>query len=472
MNKTKIICTLGPASDSKETFTDLVKSGLSVARLNLSHGNQTHYKVVIDMIKEVSEELDTPVAILMDTRGPEIRTKLFKNGQTTLETGHTVTICYGDFEGDNTKFCVNYPHLHEDVSIGSIVLIDDGLIELEVSSVFEKDIICIVKNGGVVKNRKGVNVPNINLNLPALTAKDEDDIIFGIKEDIDYVAASFIRNVDDVLMLRKLLDNNGGKDVHIISKIESQDGIDNIDSIIEFSDGIMIARGDLGVETPAEYIPLVQKMIIKKCNDAEIPVITATQMLDSMINNPRPTRAEVSDVANAVLDGTDAIMLSGESAAGKYPVESVRAMKKIAEASEKTIDFENLFHKIQNSKIKSVTNAVSYASCSTAVHLDASAIICPTYSGETARLISMFRPNVPIIATTSNKKAQKQMMLYWGVTPILMKQETSSDILFYKSVEKTKKLGFVKSKDRVVITAGVPLGITGNTNLMKIQEVD
>ncbi len=472
MNKTKIICTLGPASDNKETFSDLVRSGLSVARLNLSHGNQKGYEKIINMINEVSEELDTPVAVLMDTRGPEIRTKLFVDGQVTLESGHTVTICYGDFEGTAEKFCINYPHLHDDVRIGSIVLIDDGLIELEVTAIHEEEVICIVKNGGVVKNRKGVNVPNINLKLPAITDKDIEDIKFGITKDIDFVAASFIRTKEDVLFIRDLLDSNGGKDVQIISKIESQEGVDNIDSIIEVSDGIMIARGDLGVETPAEVIPLTQKMIIKKCNEAEIPVITATQMLDSMINNPRPTRAEVSDVANAVLDGTDAIMLSGESAAGKYPVEAVRVMKKIAEASEKTIDFKSLFDKILKFKEKSVTNAVSYASCSTAVHLRASAIICPTYSGKTARLISMFRPNMPIIATTSSKKAQKQMMLYWGVRPLLVKQETSSDILFYKSVEKAKQLGFVKPKDRVVITAGVPLGVAGNTNLMKIQEVD
>lgn len=472
MNKTKIICTLGPASDNKETFTDLVKSGLSVARLNLSHGNQEHYEKVIAMINEVSEELDIPVALLMDTRGPEIRTKMFKDGQVTLTAGHTVTLCYDDFEGTAERFCINYPQLHADVRIGSTVLIDDGLIELEVTAVHDKEVICIVKNGGVVKNRKGVNVPNISLNLPALTEKDKEDIIFGIKQDIDFVAASFIRTKDDVLFIRDLLDSNGGKDVQIISKIESQEGVDNIDSIIAVSDGIMIARGDLGVETPAELIPLTQKMIIQKCNDAEIPVITATQMLDSMVNNPRPTRAEVSDVANAVLDGTDAIMLSGESAAGKYPVESVRVMKKIAEASEKTIDFKSLFQKIEKFKEKSVTNAVSYASCSTAVHLEASAIICPTYSGKTARLISMFRPNMPIIATTNSKKAQKQMMLYWGVRPLLVKQETSSDILFYKSVEKAKQLGYVKPKDQVVITAGVPLGVAGNTNLMKIQEVD
>ncbi len=324
----------------------------------------------------------------------------------------------------------------------------------------------------MVKNRKGVNVPNISLNLPALSEKDASDIVFGIKEGIDFVAASFIRKAEDVQVIRKLLDDNDGKMVKIISKIESQEGLDNIDDIIEVSDGIMIARGDLGVETPPELIPLTQKIIIKKCNEKEVPVITATQMLDSMVNNPRPTRAEVSDVANAVLDGTDAIMLSGETAAGKYPVESVRTMKRIAEASEQSIDFSELYSSITQSREHSVTNAVSLSACSTALQLGAKAIICPTYSGKTALMISMFRPNAPIIATTADMQVQRQMMLNWGVIPVLMKQETSNDILFYKSVEKAKELGLLEPKDLIVITAGVPLGIAGNTNLMKIQEVE
>jgi pyruvate kinase len=312
----------------------------------------------------------------------------------------------------------------------------------------------------------------MHLNLPALTAADEADLIFGIENDIDFVAASFVRTGADVQVIRDHLDKNGGQSVKIVSKIESQEGIDNIDAIIEVSDGIMVARGDLGVETPPEAIPHIQKLIVKKCNEADIPVIIATQMLDSMQKNPRPTRAEVSDVANAILDGTDAIMLSGESAAGKYPIESVRSMRRIAEVAETTMDYRNLFTKIVNRREKSVTNSVSHASCSTAMQLNAKAIICPTYSGSTAKLISMYRPNVPIIATTSNPKVQRQLMLNWGVLPLIMEQQTSSDILFYKSVEKTKSLGLVKSGDLVVITAGVPLGITGKTNLMKVQEVD
>jgi pyruvate kinase len=472
MNKTKIICTIGPASDTKETFTQLVKSGLSVARLNLSHGNQEYYKKIISMINEVREELSIPVAILMDTRGPEIRTRKFVDGSIELLAGKKIRISYGDCEGTAERFCVTYPTLHEDVQVGGTILIDDGLIELEVVEIDGEDVICVVKNGGIVKNRKGVNIPNMHLNLPALTAADEADLIFGIENDIDFVAASFVRTEADVQVIRDHLDKNGGQGVKIVSKIESQEGIDNIDAIIEMSDGIMVARGDLGVETPPEAIPHIQKLIVKKCNEADIPVIIATQMLDSMQKNPRPTRAEVSDVANAILDGTDAIMLSGESAAGKYPIESVRSMRRIAEVAETTMDYRNLFTKIVNRREKSVTNSVSHASCSTAMQLNAKAIICPTYSGSTAKLISMYRPNVPIIATTSNPKVQRQLMLNWGVLPLIMEQQTSSDILFYKSVEKTKSLGLVKSGDLVVITAGVPLGITGKTNLMKVQEVD
>ncbi len=472
MNKTKIICTIGPASDNKETFTQLVQSGLSVARLNLSHGNQKYYKKIITMIKDVRKELDVPIAILMDTRGPEIRTKTFVDGSADLTAGQQTRLCYGDFEGTSERFCITYKTLHTDVRVGSVILIDDGLIELEVAEIDDTDVVCHVKNGGTVKNKKGVNIPNIHLNLPPMTPDDQSDLIFGIENDVDFIAASFIRTADDVHSIRNHLTQHGGDSIKIISKIESQEGIDNIDDIIEVSDGIMVARGDLGVETPPEAIPHIQKLIVKKCNEADIPVIIATQMLDSMQVNPRPTRAEVSDVANAILDGTDAIMLSGESAAGKYPVESVRSMSRIASAAETSIDYQNQFAKIVTRREKSITNSVSHASCSTAMQLKAKAIICPTYSGSTARLISLYRPNVPIIATTSNPKVQRQLMLNWGVLPLMMEQQTSSDILFYKSVEKTKSLGLVNSGDLVVITAGVPLGITGKTNLMKVQEVD
>lgn len=472
MQKTKIICTIGPASDSKEVFRELVLNGLSIARLNLSHGDQAYYKTRIDMIKVVREELGIPVAILMDTRGPEIRTKNFIDGSAFLETGKEITLCNGNFDGTAESFCITYTDLYKDVSAGNLILLDDGLIELEVLEIKDKKIRCLIKNCGVLKNKKGINVPGVYINLPALTDKDRSDIIFGIQNDIDFVAASFIRKAKDVEEIRELIIQNGGKDIQIISKIESQEGVDNIDEIITVSDAIMIARGDLGVETPIELIPVVQKMIIDKCNLTEIPVITATQMLDSMIVNPRPTRAEVSDVANAVLDGTDAIMLSGETAAGAYPIEAVKVMKKIAEASEKAIDYDQLFKKISQVQDHNITNAVSYASCSTAMHLGAKAIICPTYGGKTAKLISMFRPNVPIIATTANARTQRQMQLLWGVTPILMRVETSSDVLFYKSVELAKTMNLVKPNDLVVITAGVPLGVAGSTNSMKVQVVE
>ncbi|MDF1618827.1 pyruvate kinase [Petrocella sp. FN5] len=472
MNKTKIICTLGPASDNKETLTALINNGLNVARLNLSHGNQEYLLKNINLIKEVREQLNHPIAILMDTRGPEIRTKTFKDGGVDLFAGEVIRLCIGDFEGTAEKFCITYEHLYKDVKLGSSILIDDGLIEVEVTEIEDTDIICVVKNGGRVKNRKGINVPGVDVKLPALTEADANDIIFGIKEGIDYLAASFIRSKRDVEEIRALLDQNGGEHIHIISKIESQTGVDNIDEIIEVSNGIMVARGDLGVETPAEYIPQIQKKIIHKCNAAGIPVITATQMLDSMIVNPRPTRAEVSDVANAILDGTDVIMLSGETAAGSYPVESIKIMRKIAEASEETADYEAVYKRITEVLDKSVTNAVSYATCTTAMNLSAAAIICPTYSGKTARLISMFRPESPIIAPTINPITQRQLNMLWGVIPIIMKAENSSDILFYKSIEHAKSLGFAKNGDTVVITAGIPLNTKGNTNLMKVMEVE
>lgn len=472
MNKTKIICTLGPASDNKKTLTALMKNGLSVARLNLSHGNQEYLLKLITLIKEVRDELDLPVAILMDTRGPEIRTKTFVDGKIELAAGDEVRLCLGDFEGTKEKFCITYPDLYKDVKPGSSILIDDGLIEVEVKKVVKTDIVCIVKNGGVIKNRKGINVPRVDVKLPAVTKQDEADIIFGIKNGIDFLAASFVRSKKDVTYIRHLLDTNDGEHVQIISKIESQTGVDNIKEIIEVSNGIMIARGDLGVETPPEDIPKIQKKMIMQCNKSAIPVITATQMLESMIINPRPTRAEVSDVANAVFDGTDTLMLSGETAAGAFPVEAVKTMKRIAEATEEVTDYETIYKRIEGTLEKSVTNAVSYATSSTAKHLDAAAIICPTFSGKTARLISMFRPESPIIAPTINKVTQRQLNMLWGVIPIYMKPENSQDLLFYKSMHKSKELGLAKAGDTVVITAGVPLNTKGNTNLMRVMMVD
>ena len=440
--------------------------------MNLSHGSNEYRKKLIDMIKDVREELDAPVAILMDTRGPEIRTKTFVDGKAELVAGNEVRLCLGDFEGTAERFCITYPDLYKEIKIGTTVLIDDGLLDVKVTAIEGKEVVCEVQNGGVVKDRKGINIPGVDVNLPILTPQDEKDIIFGVEEGIDYLAASFIRNKEDLLYIRNLLDKNGGEHVHIISKIESQSGVDNIMEIIENSNGVMVARGDLGVELPPEDIPRIQKLIISKCNQSGIPVITATQMLESMINNPRPTRAEVSDVANAIFDGTDTIMLSGETAAGKYPIEAVRTMKRVAIAAENQADFESIYQKIAVSLEHSVTNAVSFATCTTAKHLNASCIICPTYSGKTARLISMFRPEARILAPTINPIAQRQLNMLWGVTPIILKSESSQDILFYKSAEKAKDLGLAKVGDKVVITAGVPLNTKGSTNLMKVVEVE
>lgn len=472
MHKTKIICTIGPASDTPEVFKSLVLNGLSIARINLSHGDQPYIQHRVNVIKQVREELNIPVAILFDTRGPEVRTKSFVNGGVRLEAGKEITLCNGNFDGTEESFCITYDKLYKDVSKGNTILLDDGLIELEVLEVKDKSIRCLIKNGGMLKNKKGINVPGVFINLPALTKDDIDDILFGIQLDVDFIAASFIRKASDVVEIRELLTKNGGESIQIISKIESQEGVDNIDEIIHVSDAIMIARGDLGVEIPTELIPLTQKMIIEKCNITDIPVITATQMLDSMIVNPRPTRAEVSDVANAVLDGTDAIMLSGETAAGSYPLEAVKVMRKVAQASENSLNYKQLFKEISKVQENTIANAVSFSACSTAMNLDAKAIICPTHSGKTVKLISMFRPSVPIIALTTNEKTQRQMMLNWGVIPILIKEETSSDVLFYKSILKAKEMGLVCPKDLVVITAGIPLGMAGSTNLMKIHEVE
>ncbi len=472
MNKTKIICTIGPASDKKEVFTELVNNGLSIARLNLSHGNQAYYTQTIAMIREVEETLNKPIGILLDTRGPEIRTMTFVDGKVTLTAGAFATLYYGEDVGTAESFCITYPDLYKDVTEGHLILLDDGLIELEVVEVINKKIKCVVKNGGILKNRKGINVPRVNISLPTLTEDDKSDIIFGIKQGIDYIAASFIRRKEDLESIRKLLDEHDGSDIKIISKIENQEGIDNIESIIEVSDAVMVARGDLGVEIPTELIPTKQKLIIAACNAAEVPVITATQMLVSMSSNTRPTRAEVSDVYNAVLDGTDAIMLSGETAAGLYPVESVKVMRKTADAAENTINYKRAFKRLSKMKHKSITNAVSYSACSTAMQLDASAIICPTFGGSTARLVSLFRPSTPIIAPTANKRVCRQMQLLWGVMPLILQMETSTDILFYKAIEAAKQIGVVKKDDLVVITTGIPLGTPGSTNLMRVHSVD
>jgi pyruvate kinase len=473
VKKTKIVCTIGPASESEEVLKQLMLNGLNVARLNFSHGTHEEHKKRIDIIKKLREELDLPIAIMLDTKGPEIRIKTFKNGEVTLQTGDIFTLTTREVEGDETIVSVSYEGLPKDVSKGTRILIDDGLVELEVIEIVNgTDIRCTVLNGGTIKDRKGVNVPNVPINLPAVTEKDIEDIKFGIENDVDFIAASFIRKAEDVLQIRKILEENGGEDIEIISKIENQQGVDNIDEIIEASDGIMVARGDLGVEIEAEKIPILQKQIIKKCNLAGKPVITATQMLDSMMRNPRPTRAEVTDVANAILDGTDAVMLSGETASGKYPIESVKTMYNIALNTESSSQYlETLQSKRTLDNHISTTNAISRATCTTAEDLKASAIITATSSGYTSKAVSKFRPQSPIIAATTSEKVMRKLALVWGVYPVLSKKSENTDEVIDMSIHSAMMKGYVKEGDLIVITAGIPVGVSGTTNLIKVHTI-
>ncbi len=470
MRKTKIVCTIGPASEEKEVLKELMVQGMNVARLNFSHGDHNEHQKRIDTIKNVRTSLNLPVALLLDTKGPEIRTGNFESGEIFLNEGSYFTLTTRDILGNDSIGGISYKDLPKDVKVGDIILIDDGLIELEVIEIIqETDIKCLVKNSGAVKNHKGVNVPGVKINLPALTSKDKADILFGIGNGIDFIAASFVRKANDVLEIRKILEDNNAAYVHIISKIENREGVDNIDEIIEVSDGIMVARGDLGVEIPAEEVPLIQKMIIKKCNAVGKPVITATQMLDSMMRNPRPTRAEVTDVANAIFDGTDAIMLSGETAAGRYPVESVNTMVNIAKKTEESLDYSSILREKAVGKEKTITDAISHASCSTAHDLGASAVITATSSGYTARMVSKFRPKAPIIVSTNNEKVMRRMALTWNTFPIMVNEAESTDEVFDISITRALETGYITAGDLVVITAGVPVGVAGTTNTIKVH---
>ena len=470
VKRTKIVCTLGPASEKEETLRELIKSGLNVCRMNFSHGSHEEHKGRIDLVKKVREELGQPTAILLDTKGPEIRTGQFDAPEVLLEEGQTFTITMKDVMGNKEMCTVSYKGLAKDVEPGNTILIDDGLVGLTVKEVNGDDIVCIVENSGIVKNHKGVNVPGVKVNLPAITEKDRSDIEFGIEQGIDFIAASFVRKVSDVLAIREILEENNATDIKIISKIENQEGVDNLDEIIAVSDGIMVARGDLGVEIPTEEIPVVQKLMIKKCNEAGKPVITATQMLDSMMRNPRPTRAEVTDVANAIYDGTDAIMLSGETAAGKYPVEAVKTMATIAKRTEETINYnENLRDKALSAA--NVTDAISYATCTTAIDLNAKAILSATSSGHTARMVSKFRPQCPIVATTDNERVMRQLSLTWGVLPTISSNGKNTDEVIDNAINAGKEKNYLAEGDLVVITAGVPVATSGTTNLIKVETI-
>ncbi|WP_099352013.1 pyruvate kinase [Fredinandcohnia onubensis] len=473
MRKTKIVCTIGPASESIEKLVALANAGMNVARLNFSHGDFEEHGARIKNIREAAKITGKNIAILLDTKGPEIRTNTMENGAIELVEGSTVTLSMEEVIGTPEKFSITYPGLIEDVHPGSRILLDDGLIGLEVLEINQqkREILTKVLNSGTLKNKKGVNVPGVRVNLPGITEKDAKDIVFGIQQDVDYIAASFVRRASDVLEIRELLEENKGEAIQIIPKIENQEGVDNIDEILEVSDGLMVARGDLGVEIPAEEVPLVQKDLIKKCNALGKPVITATQMLDSMQRNPRPTRAEASDVANAIFDGTDAIMLSGETAAGTYPVEAVQTMHNIASRAESALVHREILS--QRSKISgtTITDAIGQSVAHTALNLDVSAIVTPTESGHTARMISKYRPKAPIIAVTANESTTRKLSLVWGVYPQTGNVAKSTDEMLDNSVEVALNTGIIKPGDLVVITAGVPVGECGTTNIMKIHVV-
>ena len=472
MRKTKLIFTIGPASDSDEVLTQLMKAGMNASRHNFSHGDHEEHRVRIEKVRKISKELEKPIAVILDTKGPEIRTGNFTKGSVELTEGSEFTLyCGEEVAGDETKCSVTYENLYSDVIVGSNILINDGLIALEVKWVEGNKIHCIVKNSGTIGNHKNMNVPGASINLPAITQKDIDDLQFGAEVGVDIVAASFIRKASDVLEIRKVLEKFDGRDILIFSKIENQEGVNNIDDIIKFSDGVMVARGDLGVEIPIEQVPLVQKKIIEKCNKAGKPVITATQMLDSMIRNPRPTRAEASDIANAIFDGTDAIMLSGETASGKYPVEAASTMARIAEAAEKNINYVSNLKKKSKTHVPSVPNAISLATCNTAMELNASAIITATQSGHTARMVSKYRPECPIIAATPYESVARKLALNWGVFPIITEMMYSTDELIEKSVANALQTGMVRKGDLVVIAAGIPINYAGTTNMLKVHIV-
>ncbi|MCY6483283.1 pyruvate kinase [Clostridium aestuarii] len=471
MQKTKMVFTIGPTSEKEDVLTELIKIGMNAARLNFSHGNHEEHGERIALIKELRENLDKSVAIVLDTKGPEIRTKDFKEKLELKEGSQFTIFCGEDVLGDETKCSVTYEELHKDVKVGDTILIDDGLVGLNVREIEGNKIHCVVANNGFVSSKKGINVPNVSINLPALTEKDKSDLIFGCEQGVDLVAASFIRKASDVLAIRKVLEQNGGSDIQIFSKIENQEGVDNIDEIIKFSDGIMVARGDMGVEIPIEEVPLVQKMIIDKCNKAGKAVITATQMLDSMMRNPRPTRAEASDVANAIFDGTDAVMLSGESANGKYPIEAAKTMSRIAIAAESQINYEDALSKRKEHAIANVANAISLATCTTAEELNVSAIITATQTGNTARMVSKYRPKCPVIAVTPNQKVARRLALNWGVFPITAKKFESTDEMIAQSVNKAKEVEYVKNGDVVIVAAGIPVHYSGTTNMLKVHIV-
>lgn len=472
MRKTKIICTLGPAVDSEDMIRTLIRTGMDAARFNFSHGSHPEHLERLNMLKSVRDAMGRPVATILDTKGPEIRIRSFETKSITLKPGDSFTLTTQDIVGNQGWVSVTYPKLHEELSPGQEILIDDGLVAIKVDRIEGTEIVCTVENGGTLSANKSINIPGVHIQLPALTEKDVDDIRFGVENDFDFIAASFVRRAADVEAVRAVLHDCGGDDVKIIAKIENQEGVDNLDEILEAADGIMVARGDLGVEIPAARVPILQKQMIRKGLQLGKPVITATQMLDSMMRNPRPTRAEVSDVANAVYDGTGSVMLSGETAGGKYPVEAITAMVGIVTETENAIDYWKQFQKQRILPASNINDAITHTCCLTAKDLNAKAILTATYSGRSARMICRFRPACPIAALTMREKVRRQLNLSWGVIPFLTGEVNSTDRIFSLSAEVALKEKLVENGDTVVITAGVPLGKSGSTNLIKAQVID
>ena len=471
MRKTKIICTIGPASEQEEKLRELMNAGMNVARFNFSHGSHAEHKEKLERVRKVAKELNRPIATMQDTKGPEIRLKDFEGGKVFLETGSTFRLTTDEVMGTAERATITYKNLKNDIRVGSMILIDDGLIEMKVTDIGETDIVCEVINGGYVSNHKGINVPGATLSMPFISEVDREDILFGIEMGYDYIAASFVRCADDVLAVRNILEEHGSK-MKIISKIESMQGIENLDEIIEASDGIMVARGDMGVEVPMEEVPVLQKKMITKAVRLGKIVITATQMLDSMIKNPRPTRAETTDVANAIYDGTSAIMLSGESAAGAYPVEAVRTMDRIAMRAETDINYAERFRKKSYDweSSEDVTTAICHACCTTAIDLNAAAIITVTMSGFTAGMISKYQPGCRVIGCAVDETVYRQLSMYFGVSSLLIEKKENADELFKDAIRASIEAGFIKKGDTVVLTAGVPLGVAGNTNMIRVIE--
>ena len=472
MRKTKIVCTIGPASESEEMLEKLMNAGMNVARLNFSHGSHEEHKARIDTIRKVAKRLNKTIGLLLDTKGPEIRTHNMKDGLIVLEKGKEVIVSMNEVEGTPEKFSVTYENLINDVNIGSYILLDDGLVELQVKEINKDkgEVKCDILNTGELKNKKGVNLPGVKVNLPGITDKDADDIRFGIEENVDFIAASFVRRPSDVLDIRQILEEEKAE-ITIFPKIENQEGIDNIEEILEVSDGLMVARGDMGVEIPPESVPMVQKDLIRKCNKLGKPVITATQMLDSMQRNPRATRAEASDVANAIYDGTDAVMLSGETAAGQYPEEAVKTMRNIAVSAEAAQDYKKLLSDRTKLVETSLVNAIGVSVAHTALNLNVKAIVAATESGSTARTISKYRPHSDIIAVTPSEKTARQCAIVWGVNPVVKEGRKTTDALLNNAVATAVETGRVSNGDLIIITAGVPTGEKGTTNMMKIHLV-